>query len=241
MPAVGVLVEDLRGREGAGRELNRDGRGERPRGARREGSRGRRRGDRRGHGRRRPRGDAGDLHLEARSGAETTPAATACGAETNARVVGDQARNARQLSVSVAPSRSPAHQVLCPLAPHAPMPGSAASWPPESRIAAASRSSTAPVWRVKSFASERLRVPRGPGEAEAVARPAGARAVVAERVDLGRDELLHQVDGRRASTRTRSPTATPRWRARFPRSRRTRSPCRRRRRRRAASRSECRR
>ena len=74
---------------------------------------------------------------------------------------------------------------------------------------------------------ERLRVPRGPGEAEAVARPAGARPVVAERVDLGRHELLHQVDGDERPPERRAPL--PRRvgeRASCVR-RRTRSPCRR--------------
>ena len=60
-------------------------------------------------------------------------------------------RNVRQLSVSVAPERSPAHHVPCAAAPHAPIPGSDGVSFPESLIAAASLSSTAAVWRVKSF------------------------------------------------------------------------------------------
>ena len=76
---------------------------------------------------------------------DTAPATTDGGVETNASVVGDHARNARQLSVSLAPSRSPAHQRLRPLGPQARTPGSAGVSFAESRMAVASRSRTAPV------------------------------------------------------------------------------------------------
>ena len=85
------------------------------------------------------------------TGAETAPAPTTCGGETNASVVGDHALNVRQLSVRVAPSRSPAHHAFRPFVPHAREPGSDGVSTPESRMAAASRSSTALVLSEKSL------------------------------------------------------------------------------------------
>ena len=83
---------------------------------------------------------------------DTAPATTEGGVETNASVVGDHARNARQLAVRRAPSRSPAHQRFRPLGPQARTPGSAGVSVAESRIAVASRSSTAPVIAAQSAA-----------------------------------------------------------------------------------------
>src|SRR5574338_1481997 len=108
-------------------------------------------------------------------GPDTTPAAIVCGGETNESVVGDHERKARQLSVSVAPERTPAHHVPCAAAPQAPIPGSNGVSVPESRIAAASLSSTAAVWCVKSFgasASEFFGAQAKPKRS--VARPARA-------------------------------------------------------------------
>jgi hypothetical protein len=83
-------------------------------------------------------------------GCETAPAATALGADGKPSVVGDQARKARQLPINAAPSRSPPHQVYRPSGLQAREPGSAGLSVAESRIAAASRSSTSPLCSVKS-------------------------------------------------------------------------------------------
>ncbi len=88
-------------------------------------------------------------------GAETVPATTEGGAPRNAIVVGDHVRNARHVTGSRAPSRSPAHQVLW-LVPQARTPGSAGVSVAESRIAVASRSRTLPVSAAHSVAGSEL-------------------------------------------------------------------------------------
>ena len=108
-------------------------------------------------------------------GAESTPAATVWGGDTKASVVGDQARNDRHVFGIAAPERSPAHQVPCGGALHAPIPGSAGVSSPESRIAAAIRASSAPVCSAKSpgsRASEFLGAQAKPKRS--IARPATA-------------------------------------------------------------------
>src|SRR6188472_1835318 len=83
-------------------------------------------------------------------GAETAPATTEEGGETNVSVVGDQARNPAHPAAGAAPARSPAHQTLRPGGQHASAPGSDGESPAESRIAVASRSSSAPAAEANS-------------------------------------------------------------------------------------------
>ena len=75
------------------------------------------------------------------NGADTAPGSSDCSAEVNASRDGFHAPNVRQAAVAVAPSRLPLHQ----LAPQA-----ASGVSPESAIAAASRTSWASVWALKS-------------------------------------------------------------------------------------------
>ena len=84
-------------------------------------------------------------------GVETAPATTVGGGVTKVSVVGDHVRNVAQLGVRAAPARSPPHQRFLPGGPQASTPGSEGESPPESRIAAASRSSTAPAAEANSF------------------------------------------------------------------------------------------
>src|SRR5688500_5945738 len=83
------------------------------------------------------------------SGGEGTPAASVDGTPASDSVESAQARNERQASLWRASVRSSAHSVSP--GPHAPLPGfSGSTTVPESRIAAASRSRSTPVWFAKA-------------------------------------------------------------------------------------------
>ena len=75
------------------------------------------------------------------SGVDAAPGATVCSGDVNASRDGFQLPNVRQAAVALAPPRLPLHQVV---------PQAASGTSPESAIAAASRTSSASVWALKS-------------------------------------------------------------------------------------------
>src|SRR5438270_2949407 len=85
------------------------------------------------------------------TGADVTPAVSVCAGVVNASSDGRQEASSFQESLNQAPPIPAVHQRFWPAGPQAPTPGSFGSTVcPESRIAAASRSMTTPVWLVKS-------------------------------------------------------------------------------------------
>ena len=115
------------------------------------------------------------------------------GVETNASVVGDQARKARQLSVRRAPvevARAPEVPPVRPAGANARVGWRLDRGVPDRRREPVEDGSR---HRRPVDSGKRRGVAWRPGEAPVVARPPRAHAVVSERVDLRRHEVLHQV------------------------------------------------